>query len=326
MNILKTLSGAMGSALSQAKQAYQNFQTDLPTNVATAQRYVRQAIAPKYSIPGFDQVRQNNEYGEEAYNQQTPMERINYNFANEGIYMDPGAIKNGSAELQPMGMYPNDPRLSALKQASLNAMNLRPAMRRYLETIPIQQGNLRDIIVNPDGTLSSAGGMAPGGGQGFQTTNPGGNWETNTNMTLDPSIILANSGGDPNAMVDPNSMKTGFMTKVLRHEYLHQTPRTQQVKIGMEKLLQAMPQNSPLRDAALQYLSNGELPPNPEELFATLGEQYGQYVLMMPEIQAYYRNIFMQPTTQMRPPQIMQKGVASEQFLPGNQTIPIRNQ
>lgn len=315
MNLFDIIGGAIKqgfqnvpSALSQANQAYQNFRTDLPTNIATSQRYVQQAIAPKYSVPGFDQVRQNNRYGEEVYNQQTPKKRINYDFANEGIYMEPGAIKSGSAELQPMAVYPNDPRLSALKQASLDAMNLRPAMQRYLETIPVQQGNLENIIMNPDGTFSSAGGMAEGGN--FQTLNPGGSWETNLNITPNPNILLERKLG-----INPE----GWVNSALQHEYLHTTSpiRVQQARIGMAKLLENMPQNSPLRDAALQYYSDGRLPPNPEELFATLGEQYGQYVLMMPEIQEYYKNIFMQPTETENPisytynPQIAATGTGS---------------
>lgn len=296
MNILDILSGAIGqgtqqiakafpSVLGQAKQMYQNFQTDFPTNVETAQRYVRQAIAPKYYQPSFDQIRGNaRRYGEEVYNQQTPIERLNYNFANEGIYMEPWATKSGSAELQPMNIYPNDPKLSALKKASLNAMNLRSAMQRYLETIPVQRGNLKDI---------PAAGIAMGGGsQGFQLSNPGGSWETNVNVTQDPNIVL-----DQTAGTSPN----GWGNPVLQHEYLHVAPRVAQARVGMEKLLQNLPPKSPLRDAALQYYRDGRLPPNPEELFAVLGEQFGQYALTIPEIQAYYGNIFSQPSGQKNP-------------------------
>ncbi len=295
MNIFDIIGGAIKqgiqnvpSALSQAQQSYQNFRTDLPTNVETAQRYIRQAIAPKYYPPSFDQSRRDTSYGEEVYNQQSPMERVNYDFANEGIYMDPGAMKSGSAELQPMQVYPNDPNLSALKKASLNTMNLRSAMQRYLQTIPVQRGNLKDFIVNEDGTTSSAGGIANGGGsQGFQLSDPGGSWETNTNVTQDPNIVLNKTAG---------TSPKGWGNPVLQHEYLHVAPRVAQARMGMEKLLQNLPKKSPIRDAALQYYRNGELPPNPEELFATLGEQYGQYVLMMPEIRDYYKNIFTQPT------------------------------
>lgn len=304
MNILDILAGAIGqgtrqiaraipSVLGQAKQTYQNFQTDIPTNVETAQRYIRQAVAPKQYVPSFNQARGEERYGEEVYNQKSPMERINYDFANQDIYMNQGAIKSGSAKLQPMAAYPNDPNLSALKKASLNAMNLRPAMQRYLETVPVQRGNLKDFVVNDDGTISSAGGIASGGGSsGYQLSNPNGSWETNTNITEDPNIVLEQAAG-----TDPN----GWGSSVLQHEYLHTAPRVAQVRAGMEKLLQNLPEKSPIRDAALQYYGNGELPPNPEELFATLGEQYGQYALMIPEIQAYYKNIFTQPTEKENP-------------------------
>lgn len=310
------LSSVGPNALASAKQAYANLLTDIPTNVATAQRYVQQAVAPKYSVPSFDQIRANGAQWGAAYNKQTDMQRLNDAFQNEGIYMDPGAIKSGSADLQPMAVYPNDPRLSALKEAALNAMNLRPAMKRYLQTIPVQQGDLTNVIVNSDGSLSSAGGTAITGN--FQTSNPGGSWESNVNVTQSPNIVI-----DRGAGINPG----GWPNTVMQHEYLHTTEpiRAQQVQIGMTKLLQALPQNSPLRDAALQYYNDGRLPPNPEELFATLGQQLGQYVLTIPEIQAYYKNIYMQPPAQRQMIRtIKQINSPSSQFQPGTQLVPIQ--
>jgi len=283
-NIFKTLTGAIGqavrtapTALNQAKKSYEGFMMDLPTNIEYAQTKVRQAISPKAFVPTYAEMQQRQKAWEQKPKNQTPMGQLQDKFANEDIYMEPRANKSGSAEMEPYRVYPNDPKLSALKQATLNSMNLRPAMNRYLSTVPVQ----RAPIIS-EGALGYAL-----GGQG-EPQEKGGTWETDFGPISNPAIVLDRTLG-----VMPQRQDA---IDVLSHEYVHTVPRTDTVKTGMAKLLLNIPRNSPILPAAMQYFADGRLPPNPEELFATLGQQFGQFALNIPEIREYYRNIYAQPT------------------------------
>lgn len=270
-SILQMIGGAaqkgvqnIPSAVSRAKDAYQNFQTDLPANTAYAQDRVHQAIAPKMLLPTPDQIIQ-----EEMQGPKIPM---NPNLYNNRIE------KSMSAEMQPYLTPPNTPQATfeeQEKQKVLKSGIFRPAMQRYLSTIPVytyepnqQQAGI--AMTQPSRNLNNKWEDKAGGSQSI--------------------IGMALSSKTNFEKMKNNPISQGVMA----HELIHTAPRNSKFKNEFKSFFKKVtPESSPiLYNTGLQYFQNGQPPPNEEEMYATLGQQLGPRALLIPEIRDFYINLF----------------------------------
>ncbi len=261
-------------------QQVQDIKTDLRANIAYGQAKVAQTFAPKYQIPTYQQ--------QDSYYKSPIGQFENKNWsALEGLQKP--VEKSFSAQINPYPVVQKTPaniQLEQQKQQILNSGAFRPAMARYLSTIP----------VNASVELDKGSGMTfTSGKQNYrQIPNDINTWETSQG-TLQPDITIG---------IDEKNKKTQFNTvipsmqenlnPVLAHELIHAAPRNMKYKDQFQKLYEGLtPQSNPvLFNSASTYLMNGQKPPNAEELYATLAQNLGTNVLNIPEVRKFYENLF----------------------------------
>lgn len=262
-NNFQRLPGTLG-------QAAKNFAYDLPANSAYLQAKIAQRIAPRSTIPEADQFK---------------MAKPDY----KSLYIDwgQGPTKNMSAELNPWPEVPNTPynqQLAQIKQKVLNSGIFRPAMKRYLETVPVygEYGN-------------------PGGGSADVTPLQTFHFSTNSKQNKEimsqpweyfqgPYQPVIEVGITKEAPYQNNERTESVML----HELVHSAPRNMALKDQFIDFFNSVnPETQPeLYKVGLTYFNNGQPPPNPEEFYATLAQQLGPKVFEIPEIKRYYENIF----------------------------------
>lgn len=272
MNIPQKIVGAIqqgtqniSSAFAQAKQAYQNFQTDLPANQAYFQAKLQQFISPKEMLPTAEDIQKN-------------ADQYTNNHATFNPYM--GAEKSMSAELQSFPIAPNNPQTAfaeQLKQKIINSGIFRPAMARFLSTVPVYTFYPNQTVA---GLADSSNGSPPD--QPWETSS--GGYQPTIGMALSDNANLNKLTNNP------------YVSRVMLHELVHTAPRNQAFQNDFKNFFnQINPETNPiLYNAGLNYYQNGKPPPNAEEFYATLAHTYGSEALNIPEIKKYYENIFAQ--------------------------------
>lgn len=247
----------------------QQIKTDLPANMAYGQAKVAQAFAPKFQVPTNDQM------------------RAEFNNPVHEKTMDLfGPVKSMSAQINPYPVVqqtPQNQQLEQQKQQIINSGAFRPAMARYLSTIP----------VNYEPGLGKGAGMTD-----INTTqrydNVGKQQNGNTWETYQGSYQPVIGMGDTNNTSTIAPSKQENLNPVLAHELVHAAPKNMKFKEQFQQLYEGMtPENNPvLFNSAATYLNNGNKPPNAEELYATLAQNMGTNVLNIPEVRKFYENLF----------------------------------
>jgi hypothetical protein len=278
MNALQSLLNIVGgaaaqgiknipSAVARANSVYQDFKTDLPANTAY---YTRNLFGPAIPLTTYQEFSKNQNAPE-----LTPQQMINYS-VNESLY--PGQEKTNSANINDRYVAPPDQQVDQLKQRVLSGAGFRPAMQRYLSTVPIVE---RPIAQH------GAAGESVGNYSQYYNSEPsqGDNqpsWE-NPPLKDQPMIYM-----------DPSVMNHNDAGNVLLHEYIHTVQRNPDLKQSFIDFSKTINQDTQplLYSVGLTYFRNGKLPPNPEEFYATLGQQLGPRALLIPEIRNFYMNIF----------------------------------
>lgn len=264
-----------GGKFTPIKQV-QDIKTDLPANIAYGQAKVAQTFAPKYEIPTYQQQKA---YGNSPIGQ---FENKNWNVLES---LQKPVEKSFSAQVNPYPVVQQTPQniqLERQKQQVLNSGAFRPAMSRYLSTVP----------VNYEPGLNNGGITDISSKQTYDNKRDiGGGWET-AQGPYQPIISIGQDNGRiPNTTV-PSQQEN--LNPVLAHELIHAAPRNMKYKNDFVKLYQGMtPESNPvLFNSASTYLMNGQKPPNAEELYATLAQNLGTNVLNIPEVRRFYENLF----------------------------------
>ena len=256
------------SAIEQAKEMFnrgvqpiRNFITDLPANRAYVQAKIAQKILPKYQLPTPNEIENQKQYDSQFY----------YN-------LNTGPNKSMSAELNSYPVAPDTPQarfMEGIKQDVLNKGEFRPAMKKYLSTVPI-------YTTNPNQQFAGVANT-------FRKTPEGTPWELSSGGGEQPTIGMALS---ENANTD-KLKNNPYVNEVMAHELVHATPRNKEFKNFEEFFKSVTPETSPmLYEVGLQYYQNGDTPPNAEEFYAVVAQKLGPYVLQIPEIKRFYENIF----------------------------------
>jgi len=243
-------------------ESLNNFKDDLPANSAYLQNRIAQAVSPKYQLPTA------NEIANEQYN---PLDPQLYD----------GRTKSMSAQIRPMTVAPDTPQARMFeqqKQEVLNSGNYRPAMKRYLSTIPIYTSN-------PNGEY---GGMALTG----RSSPPDTPWEQSSGPMYSTIEMPISQTADLERMKE-----NPFSKKVMAHELAHTSPRQNKYQADFVKLFESItPESNPkLYDVSLKYYNNGEPAPNPEEFYATMAAEMGPEVLNDPEVARFFEHMFNKP-------------------------------
>jgi hypothetical protein len=265
-----------------------NFVTDLPANSAYMQAMVSKAVAPRFMLPEAG--------GNENYNNPNLDERNRY-MRNELVIenLDNTPNKSMSAQLNEWPVAPEtqyNTELEKNKQKILDSGIYRPAMAKYLSTIPVYGG-----YENPGGGFTQ---VTP-----HQTyTLPDGSpemesyknqsWETYEGPNQ-PAIEIGITPEQTNYDIQTPSIDPRT-SSVMAHELVHASPRNQNDKQAFTDFFNKINaiENPILYNYGLTYLQNGQQPPNAEELYATLAQQMGQDVFKYPEIKNYFQNLYKQ--------------------------------
>jgi len=243
------------------------FITDLPANKAYLSNKVQQAVLPKEYIPAAEQIQGQHNY---------PLQPDNLSLDNE-------FTKSNSAQLNPYMVPQNTPynqQIEATKQKVINSGVFRPAMQRYLSTVPVYGD-----YGNPGGGTTDVSPTQTYHNPADYSQNQ--SWETSQGP-YQPVVEMGITKGQP---VDT---KNSDFKAVLAHELVHAAPRNMKYRAEFNNFFeQITPTSSPmLYKVGLEYSKNGQKPPNAEEFYATLAMQMGPNVLKIPEIRKYYENIF----------------------------------
>jgi len=272
-NLLKKLQ-PIKQAIQIAGQNLSNpikgFFTDIPANLSYLQARASQKFAPKDIIPTAEQMQ-----SQTFLNPNKP--ELNF---SEGL------TKSMSAQLNPWPVAQQTPynqQLEQRKQQILNSGVFRPAMKRYLSTVPIYGdygapgGGMADVT--PLQTYDNPANY-PGASFGR------GSWETATGP-YQPVIGMGISKNKP----IPNDQ---VFNSVLVHELIHASPRNMRYKDEFINFFNNVkPNTNPmLYKIGLTYLKNGNPPPNSEEFYAIVAQRLGPQVLNIPEIRKFYENLF----------------------------------
>lgn len=297
MNIFNILAGAIGqgiqkgaqafpSILGQAKQTYQNFMTDLPANSAYIQSRIASRFLPKEPLLTYeDTIAQKNI--QQNYEKMNDPQRLYADLQNP-LAFENFATKSHSAKINSYPTSQPNAQVEALRMKILNNGNYRPAMSRYLTTVPIQE--MPQFQNQPPQGVTYVGGP-----QNIYNTYgpneipanfppPNSSWETSYGGVI-PSISMTRP-------VTPQD--ASWQQPILTHELAHASPRNMAFKQDFIDFFKNLdPKKQPLLyNVALTYRSNGQLPPNPEEFYATVSQQLGARALAIPEIRKYYENVF----------------------------------
>jgi len=259
---LRQRAGGVVSQVAQSPlgQRINNFVTDFPTNTAYIQAQIGKTILPKETLPT----------AEEMQNFDPRLNPI------PDLTGEP--IKSMSAQMNTWPVIPQtsyNQRLEQQKQEVLNSGAFRSAMRRYLSTVPI---------------YGEPG--IPGGG--ITDTTPLQTFDYKREDTI-PSWELSEGPYQPVigiGLSNPNNNTN----EIIAHELIHAAPRQMKYKQDFQNFFENLnPKSNPvLYNVGLQYFRNGNPPPNPEELYATMAEQMGPRVLEVPEIKKFFINLFNQ--------------------------------
>lgn len=274
-NILEQIRQAVSNFGNKVESGVQNFMTDLPANSAYLQAITSRAIAPKFVLPTVE--KQQEEY---TLSQQ----------AIDGLRDLP--TKTMSASLSEWPVAPDTPynqKLEQQKQQILNSGVFRPAMARYLSTVPVWGG-----YDNPGGGLTQ---MSLS--QGYNVPQIDVNqysketaWE-NYDSASHPDIQMGITPEQTSFNIDPPSQFSS-LEPVMAHELIHAAPRNNSLRDSFNIFFRSVsPNNNPLLyNTGLTYLKNGQMPPNAEEFYTTIAQQMGPNVLKIPEVKKYFQNIF----------------------------------
>lgn len=266
---LQEVGGRIGSGV-------QNFMTDLPANSAYVQALISQRIAPREKLPTAEMA-SNRNFG--------PMDELRENLN----YLP---VKSMSAQLRPVMEVPNTPYNQALeqqKQEILKSGLYRPAMARYLSTVPVY-GNYE----NP--------------GSGFT---PLSIYDSYNASSRDPMVTETRNlpwedytAPSPSIQIGITKDQTNFGTSVpseypqlnsvMAHELAHNAPRNPAQKESFIEFFNNINEKEQplLYNAGLTYMRNGQMPPNAEEFYATIVQNMGPKVLQIPEVRSFFQNIF----------------------------------
>lgn len=273
------LQSAKESVLKRTQQITRpigGFITDLPANRAYLSAKVSQKMLPPDFIPTAEQLQQG--HWDIIHEKKFPYS------------LSQGPIKSMSAQLNPYPVVPStsyNQQLEAIKQRILNSGVFRPAMKRYLSTVPILgyygEPGVAATDVSPYQTYD-----IPASYPEIQATGPSEPWETSQGPYGGQPLIEMEI-----AKNQPIPSDEQFKS-VLVHELIHASPRNMRFKNEFINFFSNItPETQPmLYEVGLQYLQNGQPPPNPEEFYATLGQHLGPNVLNIPEVRKFYENIF----------------------------------
>jgi len=271
---LRDLISSVSSGLQKGKDVITNFVTDLPANSSYLQAKVAEKIAPKWQVPTYQQ---NQQYFNSPVGQ---FENKNGNLLDS---LSSGPTKSMSAQMNQYPVVqqtPENKSLETQKQQILNSDVFRPAMSRYLSTVP----------VNYEPSMKGGGMTELGIKQIYNNDISNDNtWET-SNGPMQPLIHIGDT--DKTSTVIPS--QNSNLSPVMAHELIHASPRNMNLKDSFINFYNNVnaESNPVLWKAGMTYLMNGQAPPNPEELYATLAQNLGESVLNIPEIANYYRNVY----------------------------------
>jgi len=261
----------------QAAQPVRNFITDLPANVGYVQSKVAQKVLPKYTMFSPEQeIKADKDFP-----------------SVKGFYfdLDGGPTKSMSAELNQYPVAPDTPQarfMEKVKKKVIATGGYRPAMQRYLSTIPVS-------TFRPNQQFAGVANTS-------RPTSEGTPWEYSYGGGAQPTIGMALPGLSESGLKKmENNLETmtrlkfhPYLEQVMSHELAHTAPRNKAFKTNFKKFFgEVKPETSPmLYEVGLRYYQNGQPPPNEEEFYATLAGEMGPEVLNIPEIRKYYENIF----------------------------------
>lgn len=267
---IKNIAKNIGSSIN-------NFKTDLPANLAYGQAKVAQAIAPKFQVPT---PQQNKTYFNSPVGQFESKNWGALESLQKPIQKSLSAQVNKYPVVQPTL---ENIKLEAQKQTILNSGAFRPAMSRFLSTVPVNY--------EPD--------LGKGSGMTDMTThqrydNVGNEQNSNQWERYQGSYQPVIAMGDTNNTSTVVPSKQENLSPVLAHELVHAAPRNMKYKNDFMKVYKGLtPESNPiLFKSAATYLMNGNKPPNAEELYATLAQNMGTKVLQIPEIRKFYENLY----------------------------------
>ncbi len=253
-----------------------NIATDAPTYLAS---FREKRIGPTITLPPISEVQKYRDFGKLW--ETSPINALKQQLKYQPEILDDFVEKSGSAYASPRYVAPSDSTLDELKRGVLDSSGFRPAMQRFLSSIPVVQRPLED---------QGAWGMAHGPVETLYSEN----------TPAPKSSSWEEPYGNPQRMIflDPKAVQSPLAGEVLLHEYIHEAPRKNSLRDSFIRLSQSInPKAQPvLWNVSMQYLRNGKPAPNPEEVYATLGQQLGPRSLLIPEVRDFYKNVFSQYT------------------------------
>jgi hypothetical protein len=274
--------GKIGNLIPNAENAVRQSLIDVPANSAYVQAKIAQAVAPKDILPTSKEISAQANLNKKLAQ---PLNLL-LNSDTENVE------KSMAAQLSPYPEVQNTPynqQLEAAKQTALDTGGYRPAMKRYLSTVPVS--GYYNSAQDKQNTLGGTTYSSPTETYRFD---PNTSWETKKGG-ISPFIEM----NMPQQINIPNAPE---VKTILSHELTHATPRNPALREAYLTFFNSVnPDTQPmLWNIGLKYMNNGQPPPNAEEFYATIAQYQGQKTLDIPEIKKYYENIYQNPEQAVR--------------------------